>query len=301
MSDSTPARASSLASARTWTFMPPESPTPGGASGEEWTESTATLRTPGSPQSDAWPLLPGNRTSRGSPSRLADRFRGARGDRSSPSTGVVMLLVPSPTGIGEVPERRSGAGTGSSTALRALRSVRPLRRARVALRGGGVPSGGGGRGGGSQPGPGIDPAAASRVRLGAGPEGRVHVDQHLLLPLAQVRVALDRVHQAGLLGPLVEDARPDVEGLGADPQRLGDVLEDLGGGLAQPALDLRQVRVGDARQLGQVAHRQLRLAPLVADVAADVADLPSRVELVEAIRHGDASPLVASSPCQKQR
>src|ERR671911_121121 len=40
-----PALASSPARARTVTFMPPESPTPGGASGEECTERTPTRRT----------------------------------------------------------------------------------------------------------------------------------------------------------------------------------------------------------------------------------------------------------------
>src|SRR5918999_4953287 len=40
-----PVLASSPARARTVTFMPPESPTPGGASGEEWTERTPTRRT----------------------------------------------------------------------------------------------------------------------------------------------------------------------------------------------------------------------------------------------------------------
>src|SRR5919112_3622000 len=44
MSDSMPALASSPARARTVTFMPPESPTPGGASGEECTERTPTRR-----------------------------------------------------------------------------------------------------------------------------------------------------------------------------------------------------------------------------------------------------------------
>src|SRR4249919_2438335 len=40
-----PALASSPARARTVTFMPPESPTPGGASGEECTDRTPTRRT----------------------------------------------------------------------------------------------------------------------------------------------------------------------------------------------------------------------------------------------------------------
>src|SRR5829696_6495852 len=44
MSEAIPALASSAARARTVTFIPPESPTPGGASGEECTERTPTRR-----------------------------------------------------------------------------------------------------------------------------------------------------------------------------------------------------------------------------------------------------------------
>nr|BFF23358.1 hypothetical protein GCM10025732_13230 [Glycomyces mayteni] len=42
ISTSTPARASSRAVLRTYTFMPPASPVPGCASGEVWTETIAT-------------------------------------------------------------------------------------------------------------------------------------------------------------------------------------------------------------------------------------------------------------------
>jgi hypothetical protein len=63
----------------------------------------------------------------------------------------------------------------------------------------------------------------------------------LFLPFGEPRLAKDRGDQVAVLCVGIEDARPQVERLGADPQRLGDVLEDLGGGLAQTALDLRQV------------------------------------------------------------
>ena len=97
-------------------------------------------------------------------------------------------------------------------------------------------------------------AVVGRAGFGAGHEGGVDVDQDLLLALAQVRVAQDGGHQVGVFGLLVEDAGPDVEGFGADAQGLGDVLEDPGRGLPEPPLDLGQVRVGDAGELGQVAH-----------------------------------------------
>jgi len=94
-----------------------------------------------------------------------------------------------------------------------------------------------------------------RVRLGRRPKRLVDLDQDLLLPLGEMRLAQDGGDQvAGLLIGVVEDAGAQVQRLGADPQRLGDVLEDLGGGLAQPPLDLRQVGVGDACLPGQVAQ-----------------------------------------------
>ena len=55
----------------------------------------------------------------------------------------------------------------------------------------------------------------------------------------------------GARGLLVEDPGLDVQGLCGDPQTLGDLLEDLGGRLAQPPLDLAEVGVADARRCGR--------------------------------------------------
>src|SRR5436190_22984424 len=60
-----------------------------------------------------------------------------------------------------------------------------------------------------------------------GPERAVDVDQDLLLPLGQVGVPEDAGLQVGGIAVLVEDPGPHVQRLGADPQGLGDVLEDL--------------------------------------------------------------------------
>ena len=75
----------------------------------------------------------------------------------------------------------------------------------------------------------------------------------------------------------LEDAGLHVEGLGGDAQRLGDLLEDLGRGPAQPALDLAQVRVGDAGQLGEPAQREPGRAPLLTDEGPEVEPAVFRV------------------------
>ena len=75
---------------------------------------------------------------------------------------------------------------------------------------------------------------------------------------------------------------PDVEGLRGDLQGPGDLLEDLGRGLPQAPLDLAQVRVRDARQLGELAQREVPDAALVADELAQVAPAMLEVLLHEA-------------------
>ena len=62
--------------------------------------------------------------------------------------------------------------------------------------------------------------------------------------------------------PVLQDPGLDVERLGGDPQALGDLLQDLRAGPAQPALDLAEVGVGHARGRGQLAQRDLGLLPL---------------------------------------
>ena len=56
--------------------------------------------------------------------------------------------------------------------------------------------------------------------------------------------------------------------LGRELEVVGDRVQDLLGRLAQPALDLRQVRVGDADEVRQLAHRELLQLALAADVLA---------------------------------
>src|SRR5438105_4647217 len=94
-------------------------------------------------------------------------------------------------------------------------------------------------------------------------ERLVHLDQRLLLGLGDRRIAEDLADQVVLALALLEDARLHVERLGRDAEGLGDLLEDLGRRLAQAALDLAEVGVGDVRQLRQLAQRQARLAPLL--------------------------------------
>ena len=101
------------------------------------------------------------------------------------------------------------------------------------------------------------------------PEGLVDVDQHLLLPLAEALVGEDRRDQLRVALAGLEDAGPDVELLGGDPQPLGDLLQDVRARLAQPALDLREVRVGNAGEPGELTQRDLGLLALLPDEFSD--------------------------------
>src|SRR5262249_3773713 len=49
----------------------------------------------------------------------------------------------------------------------------------------------------------------------------------------------------------------------------GNLLQDLGAGPAQPALDLAEIRVGYPRRRGKLPQRDLGLLSLLADVLAD--------------------------------
>ena len=82
---------------------------------------------------------------------------------------------------------------------------------------------------------------------------------------------------SGLAVAGLEDAGPDVELFGRDLQPLGDLLQDLRRRFAQTAFDLRQVRVGDAGQRGQLPHRNLGLHALLADELADRTDQLGRL------------------------
>ena len=99
-------------------------------------------------------------------------------------------------------------------------------------------------------------AAACLLVLVLAAEGEVDAHQRLLLLLADGLVGHDGPGQVGRAVGRLEDAGLHVERLGRDAQRLGDLLEDLGRGPAQPALDLAQIGVGDAGQLGEPAQRE---------------------------------------------
>src|SRR6266581_7111127 len=117
-----------------------------------------------------------------------------------------------------------------------------------------------------------------RLALGHAHEGAlvlvskclVDGDEVLLLAFGDRGVAEDDGRQVGLTRALLEDARPDVERLGRDPERLGDLLEYLGRRLPQPPLDLAQVGIRDAGGLGEVPQRQPRPFSLLADEVTEV-------------------------------
>jgi hypothetical protein len=62
-------------------------------------------------------------------------------------------------------------------------------------------------------------------------------DQALLLCIAEAGVLKDLGHEI-VLAVLIEDPRAYVERLGGDLQGLGDLLQDLGRGFAEPPFDL---------------------------------------------------------------
>src|SRR6185503_11064256 len=72
------------------------------------------------------------------------------------------------------------------------------------------------------------------------------------------------------LTALVEYAGPDVEGLGRDAQTPRDALQNFRRGLAQAALDLTQIGIGDTGALAQLAQRQARVPSLIANELAEV-------------------------------
>jgi hypothetical protein len=105
------------------------------------------------------------------------------------------------------------------------------------------------------------------VGLGDGPERLVHLQQRLLLPLGEHRVAQDReLDRAHLVVVRVEDAGLHVDLLGGDPQRLGQRLEHLCRRPAKTAFDLAQVGVGNPGLLRELPQGQLGTDPLLPQV-----------------------------------
>jgi len=105
-------------------------------------------------------------------------------------------------------------------------------------------------------------------------EGLVDLDEDRPLAVAQSRVRRDRQpHRAGLLEAGcsgVEDACADVQGLGRHLQPASELLQDLCARPLEAALDLRQVRVRDPGEVGQLAQRQLGGLTLLAQLVAEV-------------------------------
>jgi hypothetical protein len=84
------------------------------------------------------------------------------------------------------------------------------------------------------------------------PEGLVDVEEHLLLALRQAGIGQYGVGD-GARRSFLEDPRLHVQGLRGDPQTFRDLLQDLGGRLAQAPFDLAEVRVADAGHACELA------------------------------------------------
>src|SRR5690242_17392387 len=135
-----------------------------------------------------------------------------------------------------------------------------------------------------------------------GEHAAVDGDQGGLLVVAEARVGGDSLLGApgvrlvgvrGLGGP--DGHRVDQAGLGEERfrgnvERAGECLEHADGRLVQAPLDLAEVRVGQAGQLGELAERQVGALALLTDEGAKC--LPLRFPRV---RHGASSGLVLST------
>ncbi|AHK33471.1 hypothetical protein Pd630_LPD06284 [Rhodococcus opacus PD630] len=109
-------------------------------------------------------------------------------------------------------------------------------------------------------------------------ERLVDLEQHLLLPLGNGRIREQSITE-GTVRPLLEVTRLDVQDLRRHPETLGYLPKHLGRGLAQPTLDLTQIRITDTGQLRQLPHRHLGRFALgtneTSDVVSGVADYAS--------------------------
>src|SRR4051812_9246471 len=111
-------------------------------------------------------------------------------------------------------------------------------------------------------------------RRGGRGERRVDVDEHGTLPVRQGGILGDGLEDRGaLVGGdrlLVEDAGAHVEGLRGDLESAGELLEDLRARLLQAPLDLAEVRVRDAGELGELTQRKLGVLSLLPQERAQV-------------------------------
>jgi pimeloyl-ACP methyl ester carboxylesterase len=125
------------------------------------------------------------------------------------------------------------------------------------------------RAGASHPGAlaaGALPVARARRGACAGHEGAIDLEQGLALAPGQARVLADGLFDRAGDGLRANGhARLLVERVGGDLQGCRDRVEHAVGRLAQAALDLRQVRIGDPGQRRELPHRQLVELALAAD------------------------------------
>src|SRR4051812_44268932 len=100
-------------------------------------------------------------------------------------------------------------------------------------------------------------------------EGLVDVHEHLLLALGQALVRENRRDHLWATAARLEDSGPHVKLLSRDAKSFGDLLQDVCAWLAQPSLDLGEVRVRDAGETSQLAQRNLGLLALLTDEFSD--------------------------------
>jgi hypothetical protein len=101
-------------------------------------------------------------------------------------------------------------------------------------------------------------------------EGRVNVDDGGLLTFRESTVGTEGADHIRVGRLLVEQSRLDVQRLRRDAQTARDLREDLRTGPTQAAFDLRQVRIGHARQASELSDGDLRLVALLANVTTEI-------------------------------
>src|SRR6478735_359239 len=142
--------------------------------------------------------------------------------------------------------------------------------------------------------------ARSKLAVGR-QEALVDVEQRLALLRLQLRVVGDGVTHAATRGALrVEQSGPLVQRLRADLQRRGELAEDVGRRSAQPALDLREVRVAHPGEVGEAAHADLAHLPLGLDELAELGE--PLVQLLADVDHlSPRSPVGGRRPRRRPR
>ena len=107
------------------------------------------------------------------------------------------------------------------------------------------------------------------VRSVLTPERLVDIYEDLLLSLAETLVGEDCGHHFSIPRTGLENSRANIELFGRDPETLGDLLQDVRARFAESSLDLREVRVRDAGEPGELTQRNLSLLALLTDELSD--------------------------------